>query len=99
MNTLAVERTEAGRLEEARNAPQIALASPFASAYPEWRKTREEIKLKGWRAPRSVVALNQKTREASNHVHRLCPSKTKLRVQPSPATEPAGDRQLARVEE
>ncbi|MEK6303422.1 MAG: hypothetical protein AABO41_22155 [Acidobacteriota bacterium] len=56
MNSLAVELCEVGRLEEARNASKIVLASPFAAAYPEWRETREEIELRGWRASRSTVA-------------------------------------------
>ncbi|MEK6324772.1 MAG: hypothetical protein AABN33_24280 [Acidobacteriota bacterium] len=63
MNSLAVELCEVGRLEEARNVSRIVLASPFASAYPEWRETREEIELRGWRAPRSVVAFTQRTSE------------------------------------
>ncbi|MEK6302676.1 MAG: hypothetical protein AABO41_18345, partial [Acidobacteriota bacterium] len=49
MNSLAVELCEVGRLEEAKNVSRIVLASPFATAYPEWRETREEIELRGWR--------------------------------------------------
>ena len=63
MNSLAVEFCEVGRLEEAKNISRIVLASPFAGAYPEWRETREEIELRGWRAPRSVVAFTQRTSE------------------------------------
>ena len=69
MNSLAVELCEVGRLEEAKNVSQIVLASPFISAYPEWRETREEIELRGWRAPRSEVAFSQRTFEAENLVH------------------------------
>ena len=58
LNTLAVELGEVGRLEEASNASRIALVSPFAPSYPEWRDTREEIDRRGWRAPRSVVAVH-----------------------------------------
>jgi len=61
LNSLAVELCAVGRLEEARNICQIVLASPFASAYPEWRETRDEIELREWRASRSVVALSQIT--------------------------------------
>jgi tetratricopeptide (TPR) repeat protein len=57
LNTLAVELTEAGRLEEARNASSIALASPFAHAYPEWRETFDEIAHQELRASRSTVAF------------------------------------------
>jgi tetratricopeptide (TPR) repeat protein len=56
LNSLAVELMEVGRLEEARNASQIVLTSRFASAYPEWRETRDEIELRGRRASRSAVA-------------------------------------------
>ena len=66
LNTLAVELCEAGRLEEARRASEIALASRFASAYPEWRETREEIELKGWCSSRSTVAVAQRTPESAN---------------------------------
>ncbi len=57
MNTLAVELGELGRLEQARHAAQIAIASPFASAYPEWRETFDEIEAKQPRASRSVVEV------------------------------------------
>ena len=66
MNSLAVELCEVGRLEEAKNVSQIVLASPLASAYPEWRDTREEIELRGLRASRSTVAVSQRRSEAEN---------------------------------
>jgi tetratricopeptide (TPR) repeat protein len=66
LNTLAVELCEAGRLEEARRASEIALASPFASAYPEWRETRGEIELKGRCSFRSTVAFTQRTPQSAN---------------------------------
>lgn len=59
MNSLAVELCEVGRLEEANNVSRIVLASPLASAYPEWRETRDEIELKGLRASRSTVGLSK----------------------------------------
>jgi tetratricopeptide (TPR) repeat protein len=59
MNSLAVELCEVGKLEEATNVSDIVLASPFASAYPEWRETRDEIQLRGWRPSRSAVAVTQ----------------------------------------
>ena len=65
LNSLAVELCEVGRLEEAKNVSQIVLASPFASAYPEWRETRDEIELRGWRTPRSVVALSRMTADVT----------------------------------
>jgi hypothetical protein len=66
LNSLAVELCEVGRLEEARNISQIVLASPLAPAYPEWRETRDEIELRGWRASRSVVAVTQSISEPEN---------------------------------
>ncbi|HSF23089.1 MAG TPA: hypothetical protein VLE20_02600, partial [Blastocatellia bacterium] len=58
MNSLAVELCAVGRLEEAKNASEIALASPFAPAYPEWHETRYEIELRRRRASRSTVGVN-----------------------------------------
>jgi tetratricopeptide (TPR) repeat protein len=57
LNSLSVELTEVGRLENARRAAEIALASPFAPAYPEWQETFDEIVLKQRRASRSTVAV------------------------------------------
>lgn len=66
LNTLAVELTEAGRLEEARNASRIALASPFAHAYPEWRETFDEIELRALRPSRSTTAFTREAAEGKN---------------------------------
>jgi len=46
LNSLAVELGEVGRITEAETAINIALASSFASAYPQWSETREEIEQK-----------------------------------------------------
>lgn len=43
MNSLAVELSEAGRLEEASNVSGLVVASPFAPRYPEYRETYSEI--------------------------------------------------------
>jgi hypothetical protein len=59
MNTLAVELGEAARLEQARRASQIALASPYARLYPEWHETLDEINSKTRRASRSTVGVSQ----------------------------------------
>jgi tetratricopeptide (TPR) repeat protein len=58
-NELAVEFAESGRLAEAEAALSIALASPFASAYPEWSETRDEIAAKRKAASPSVVAFHR----------------------------------------
>ena len=56
LNSLSVEYTEVGRLQEARNLSRIVLASPFAFAYPEWRETGQDIALRGYKS-RSVVSV------------------------------------------
>lgn len=58
-NALAVEFGELGRTAEAEAACAIALASPFAHAYPEWSETRDEIAAKRVSATPSVVAINR----------------------------------------
>ncbi|MEK6303584.1 MAG: tetratricopeptide repeat protein [Acidobacteriota bacterium] len=58
-NALAVELSETGRIEEAKAASKIALASPFAPAYPEWSETRDEIAAKRTSATPSIVSLNR----------------------------------------
>jgi tetratricopeptide (TPR) repeat protein len=58
-NELAVELGEAGRVEEAKAACRIALACPFASSYPEWTETRQELEAKRTSATTSVVAVNR----------------------------------------
>ena len=64
-NALAVEFSELGRLAEARAASAVALASPFAHAYPEWSETRDEIALKLRSASPSVVAIHRTPETAS----------------------------------
>ena len=58
-NAVAVELGEVGRIEEAETACKIALASPFASAYPEWAETSQELKAKRTSATPSIVAINR----------------------------------------
>jgi tetratricopeptide (TPR) repeat protein len=57
-NELAVEFGELGRITEAEVACKIALASPFANAYPEWSETRQELEAKRTAATRSIVAIS-----------------------------------------
>ncbi len=45
-NELAVEYNHLGRFAEAEAACKIALKCPYASAYPEWIETRQEIAAK-----------------------------------------------------
>lgn len=63
LNALAVELSEVGRLEQARWASEIALASPFAFAYPNWRETFDDIVAKQQRASRSIIAVPERSRE------------------------------------
>jgi tetratricopeptide (TPR) repeat protein len=58
-NALSVELGELGRIEEAEAACKVALASPFASAYPEWAETRQELEAKRTSATPSIVAINR----------------------------------------
>ena len=58
-NELAIEFGEFGRTAEAEAACAIALASPFAPAYPEWSATRDEIAAKRTAATPSIVAVNR----------------------------------------
>jgi tetratricopeptide (TPR) repeat protein len=54
-NSLAIELGEVGRLEEARHMAEIAVRSPYADLYPEYRETHTEILEKMRRASPSVV--------------------------------------------
>jgi tetratricopeptide (TPR) repeat protein len=69
LNSLAVELAEAGRLEEALRASETAIRSPYAHAYPQWRETRDEIRMKSERASRSFVVNVQLPPVADNVVH------------------------------
>jgi hypothetical protein len=71
LNSFAVELGEIGRLEEARNLSRIVLATPYASAYPEWQETGKDLALKGYRPPRSVVSF-ARTTPACNIFHSPC---------------------------
>lgn len=59
LNGLAVELDEVGRHEQARRASRIAISSPFAHAYPEWRETYEEIEARRRGSSRSSVVVPQ----------------------------------------
>jgi tetratricopeptide (TPR) repeat protein len=63
-NSLAVELMKVGRLEEAAYASKVALASPYASAYPEWQETGRDIRRCARRTSKSVaaVAINRRVK-------------------------------------
>ena len=50
LNGVAVELLEIGRIEEAQNACQMMLTSPYAIAYPEMLDTWNEVQLKGYKS-------------------------------------------------
>jgi len=58
LNSYAVELGEVGRLDEANAALNVALATPFASAYPNWTRTQAELAAKSRVASPSVVAIS-----------------------------------------
>jgi tetratricopeptide (TPR) repeat protein len=51
-NNLAVVLSRAGRTEDSRRAIRIALASPLAPRFPEWRDTAREIEEAARKEPR-----------------------------------------------
>ena len=57
---LAVDLGALGRLAEADAALEVALASPYASAYPNWAETRQELEAKRTSATPAVVAVNRR---------------------------------------
>jgi len=82
-NSLAVELAEVGRFEEARHASEIALASPFAQAYPEWRDTRDEIESGVRRPSRAVVSLSRDVASADNLLYLPVPANSEPEAQPT----------------
>jgi tetratricopeptide (TPR) repeat protein len=66
LNSIAVERSSLGLLAEARCASGAAIASPFATAYPEWRETFIEIRHKQRQASRSVLAVPRRINEINS---------------------------------
>lgn len=56
LNSLSVELCETGNITEAQNVSRIVLASPYISAYPEWRETDNEIDLKAYKSHSVSVA-------------------------------------------
>ena len=77
-NELAIEFAELGRVAEAEAACAIALASPFAPAYPEWSATRDEIAVKRQSSTPSIIAINR--RPECEH---------SAQAQPQPQTKPS----------
>jgi tetratricopeptide (TPR) repeat protein len=70
LNSLAVELGETGRLEQARRASEIALRSPYARAYPNWRATFETIDSRQRGASRSTVAVHNQVEQSERALPR-----------------------------
>lgn len=68
LNSLAVEMIEVGQITEAQNICKIMLASPLASAYPEWRETCNDLAMRGYRMPRSFVSITKSPLKTKNIV-------------------------------
>jgi len=68
-NSIAVELFELGRTREARRAVSVALASPFAHAYPEWRETSQAIERLEGQPSRKLVTVALPVLPASNVVY------------------------------
>ena len=54
-NNLAIELFQLGRVKEAAQCSRVAITSPFARAYPEWKETALEIQQQ--RAKRNTVSI------------------------------------------
>jgi hypothetical protein len=80
-NELAIELGELGRLAEAEAASKVALASPYAPAYPNWAETSQELETKHTSATPSVVPVKQ-TSEAIP-APQVKPQPCPVRLQPS----------------
>ena len=89
LNNLAVDLSEVGRHDEATHASALALASPFASAYPEWHETRDEIETrKRSRASRTSVAIGHQFSSHSTGYEPTQAQTLQIREDPSPSTWP-----------
>ena len=84
-NSIAVEMMEVGRYEEASKASEVALASPFASGYPEWKETRDDLEIRRYCSPRSVVSFAQQPTVKAEVLSLPLP-------QPKPEIEPQKSR-------
>ena len=85
LNNLAVDLNEVGRHEEATRASALALASPFATSYPEWHETRNDIEIaKRSRASRTSVAIGQQFSAHKNTTYRSTEAQS-LQVREDPA--------------
>jgi tetratricopeptide (TPR) repeat protein len=69
LNSLAVELGEAGRLDDARRASEIALRSRYSSGYPNWRETLDDILVKQRSASRSFISVSQQMGAAANLIN------------------------------
>jgi hypothetical protein len=90
-NDLAFELLQLGRIEEARAASAVAVASPIAHAYPEWQETAAEItERQSSRAIITVAIPLEAPDESEERPRTLIPSEpltpARLPVAPPPPT-------------
>lgn len=85
-NSLAVELTELGRFEEARRHCNIALASPFVSAYPEWQETARTLAEKTRPATRLLLTIGSPEPEGA--AWSFSPASVFPSINPSPRVIP-----------
>jgi hypothetical protein len=79
LNSYAVELSEVGRIAEAKNVCAITLASPFATAYPEFAQTRDELVAKRTAATPSIIAVPAAVPEI------IASSQAQVEPEPTPA--------------
>lgn len=61
LNSLAIELSEVGRMEEAKQVSNILLASPYFDCFPEVGETVREILLKSQPASRQILSFKEPT--------------------------------------
>jgi hypothetical protein len=84
LNSLAVELGETGRKYEARNIIKHVIASPLASAYPEWQDTANELK----KYNRAFISIPQSVRLIE---------RKHAEIESKPLPEPEQERESADV--
>jgi hypothetical protein len=97
VNSLAIEMGECGRFNEALQLTDITLASPLATAYPEWRETREELFLKRESCVVSVSLEPVPESPPRSKAEAEPASQPKLKAEAEPAPKPETDSMSCRV--
>ena len=88
LNAMAVELAAVGRIDQARRVSEMAIASPFAPAYPEWHETFDEIEYKLRRASRSIVAVPKQVERTFDAILQMMPDLSSDRSAPQSSEAP-----------